>query len=131
MKIDKLPYRLIASSVGLYLTAILLFVILAYYYRPEVPISKEVTLMETKADGTVVFESSTSFLEGEEVTFKYFDNGIPRYQKITTLFEQKDTKYTYLGRFSVPEPTDWTYPIKGFVHVSEPIKEPLLGFLLK
>ena len=82
MKIDRLPIPLLIFATCLYFTAMGGFGVLAKHYRMSVPQPTGVTLTDfDNGDSRNITLYSTEALpaEMEELTFKYFAQGIPQY----------------------------------------------------
>lgn len=133
MKIDRLPISLLIFATCLYLTAMGGFGLLSKNYRMSVPqpTSAVLTDIGTGDDRNVTLFSATKLPAGiQEITFKYFAQGIPQYVHLEVPQGPTDTEKALAVVISGDIPAMTSDSLEGFVHLMKPIEEPLLSFLL-
>ncbi|MFT5998824.1 MAG: hypothetical protein ACI81P_001279 [Neolewinella sp.] len=133
MRIDQLPIPLLIFATCLYFVAMGGFGLLAKNYRMSVPQATGVTLTDFgHGDSRNVTLYSTVPLptEMEELTFKYFAQGIPQYIHLEAAPQQAERGNTIDVAITGAIPVMASDSIHGFVHLMKPIEQPLLSFLL-
>lgn len=133
MKIDRLPIPLLIFATCLYFAAMGGFGLLAKHYRMSVPQATGVTLTDFgNEDNRSLTLYSTEVLpaEMEQLTFKYFAQGIPQYIHLETTPRKTGQENTMSVAITGEIPVVASDSLHGFVHLMKPIEQPLLSFLL-
>jgi hypothetical protein len=133
MKIDRLPIPLLIFATCLYFAAMGGFGLLTKHYRMSVPQATGVTLTDFGSGDSrniTLYSTDTLPAEMEELTFKYFAQGVPQYIQLEVTPRKTEQENTIAVAITGDVPTVASDSLHGFVHLMKPIEQPLLSFLL-